>query len=114
MAGHKDLRERVKYMVKDRVRLMELIEVEDLLIKLQKFALSRLLRNTETQELQVPDDLHMTQGQIYAALKLIGKVMPDIAAVEHTINPENFEVGTEPMTAEQWAAKHGATVGTVQ
>lgn len=111
MAGSAATREKRILKAKDREALRTIIETENLIHKVQRFALSALVRQDD-DTLSVPDDVRMTGDQIAATFRLLSKVLPDLSAVEITPDAEAFVVADEPYTAEEWADKFVG--GTVQ
>jgi hypothetical protein len=106
MAGSAATREKRTLKAKDREALRAIIETENLITKVQRFALASLIR--VDGELTLPDSIRMTSEQIGAAMKLLAKVLPDLASVEIGPDPDAVVVLPEPMSPEAWAAAHGA------
>lgn len=106
MAGHADHRERIKFRVKDRDRLREIIRVEDIINRVQGFALA-----TYTELVEKPD-LRMSPDQLAAAKLVIGKALPDLSSVEIAPDPEAFTISAEPLSPEAWALAHAGQDGT--
>lgn len=111
MAGSKDHRERIKFRVKDRDRLREIIRVEDIINRVQGFALATLERD-EDGRLRIPEDKAMTADQLAAAKLVIGKALPDLSSVEIAPDPEAFTISAEPLSPEAWALAHAGQDGT--
>lgn len=83
-------------LVKDRIRASMLIN------RLERFVLGE--KDPANGKFE-----SLSPAQVTAALGLLRKSVPDLAAIEHTGEvTQRHVVSSEPMTPDEWAATYGS------
>jgi hypothetical protein len=98
MVGHRDLRDRQKLTVRERERLRQIIEAEEIITKLNAFATAEVLEGKSGR--YIARRLAMTADQLSTSFGLLKKVLPDLQSVEYVPDPES----AADLTDEQLAA----------